>query len=390
MVSGAGGIAPAEASPSSGATQSVSPAPAARGSGPSVPAGHGVQEAPLPLGSAGGAARPIIVPASPASPSTSAGAGATSARPPLSPNTGAARAGTLADALNIGTRPLLAKAHDDAVGVDDFSDSVRDLRVKVKVIARGHERLATALQSVSGAVSNGFMEVLDIVQRLAADRNGTTGPQQGTSQLAQLMARINSVKQAFRLRLEDRAASANCSADVYFNTDRTWVELVHVTEDVLGVDRDEALNWLLKTVQLPGRRDANVLVTMRACVPILCVKPQLMQIWKQTTVSAFFEGIGITLESMTSDLATLWLNSDTYIDSELGKPCMVGATGRLLCIMGGGDMVIEPTTVCGRPVVRCTLGHVALASCFVRSVLKGKAGLRPRRRAGVGEGIFDQ
>lgn len=355
-----------------------------------MPAGHGAQDALIPSGSAGGAARPVIVPASPASPSTSAGTSATSARPLLSPKTGAARAGTMADALNIGTRPLLAKVHDVAVEGADFSDSVRDLRVKVEIMARGHERLATALQSASGAVSKGFMEVLDILHRLASDRNSTTGPQQGTSQLAQLMARIISVKQAFRLRLSDRTASATCSADVYYNTGRTWVELVDVTEDVLGVDRDEALNWLLKTVQLPGRRKANVLVTMRVCAPILRVKPHLMQIWKQTTVSAFFKGIGITLESMTSDLATLWLNSDAYIDFELGKPCMVGATGRLLCMMGGGDMVTEPTTVGGRPVVRCTLGHVALASYFVRSVFEGKAGLRPRRRAGLGEGILEQ
>lgn len=162
-----------------------------------------------------------------------------------------------------------------------------------------------------------------------------------------------------------------------------------MAEDILGLDRDDVVEWLLKTVQLPGRRDPNVLVSMRICVPILRVKPHLMQSWKQTVIAAFFTGIGVPLEDFTSDLASLWLQDDTYFKSARGLQSMVSALACLLKHMGAGDMVSEPDTVGNRPVVSCTLGHFALASCFVRAALESKAASRPRRRVGVGEGIFD-
>lgn len=53
-------------------------------------------------------------------------------------------------------------------------------------------------------------------------------------------------------------------------------------------------------------------------------------------------------------------------------------------------MITEAVTVGGRPVIRCNLGHFALASCFFRAMLEAKAGLRPRRRSGLGGAIFEQ
>lgn len=266
----------------------------------------------------------------------------------------------------MGTRPLLHKVQTVAVGVEDLTDSLRDMRINVEILARGHEHLATAIQSVAGAVSKGFMEVLDVLQRIASDREDGAGGSAGASQLAQLMARIGAVKQTFRLRLSDRTVSATASADVYLSTGRTWVELVDIAEQILGVEREEALNWLLQTVKLPGRRDPNVLVSMRVCVPTLRVKPHMVQLWKQEVVTAFVSGISIPLEDVTDDLANLWLNDETYIRSEVGKPCLVDGLARMLRLAGGASIVSEPANVGGRPVVRCTLGHVALASCFVR------------------------
>lgn len=338
---------------------------------------------------AGGGACPASAPAPRQAPSAQPAVGVSGARPPARPSNASARQGTLAEALSLGTRPLLHKINEVSVGVDDLTDSVRDLRIKVEIMARGHERLATAMQSVSGSVAKGFMEVLDVLQRMATAGVAGASSKAGTSQLAQTTARINAVKSAFRLRLADRTAAATSTANVYFNTGRTWVELVDVAEDILGIDRDDVVQWLLKTVQLPGRRDPNVLVSMRICVPILRVKPHLMQAWKQTVLTAFFTGIGVPLEGFTCDLASLWLQDNTYFKSARGLQSMLAALACLLRQMGASDMVSDPATVGGRPVVSCTLGHFALASCFVRSALESKAAPRPRRRVGVGEGIFD-
>lgn len=57
------------------------------------------------------------------------------------------------------------------------------------------------------------------------------------------------------------------------------------------MDLEEATEWLLSTIRLPARRDTSVLVSMRACVPILRAKPHLMQTLKEIVCCAFFTGI---------------------------------------------------------------------------------------------------
>lgn len=169
-------------------------------------------------GGASGAAGP---PSNRGSPSAQPAVGVSGARPPVRPSNASARPGTLAEALSLGTRPLLHKITEVEVGVDDLTDSVRDLRIKVEILARGHERLATEMQSVSGSVAKGFMEVLDVLQRMATAGATEATSRAGTSQLAQTTARINAVKSAFRLRLLDRTAAATSTANVYLNTGRT-------------------------------------------------------------------------------------------------------------------------------------------------------------------------
>lgn len=128
---------------------------------------------------------------------------------------------------------------------------------------------------------------------------------------------------------------------------------------------------------------------MRAYVPILRAKPHLMQTLKEIVCCAFFTGICQSRDNLSEDTAKLWLRNLAYMQSERGFPCLlVGLTG-LLRSIGAGHMVKEASSFGGCPTIHTTAGHFSLASCFVRAALKSKAGLRSRRRSGVGEGIFD-
>lgn len=77
--------------------------------------------------------------------------------------------------------------------------------------------------------------------------------------------------------------------------------------------------------------------------------------------------------------------------SEMGLPSMVAGAADMIRYCGGGEeMVTVPAAAGGRPIIRCLLGHFALACCFVRSMLEAKAGLRPRRRLGLRGTIYEQ
>lgn len=349
---------------------------------------------------AGGPGRPVLVRPllsdTPASPSL---VGPSSTRPPTpSPSTSAApstggpsRPGltTLADALAVGMRPLRLHLVAVATSVDSLVDSVRDILVKVEILTRGHERLSMAMQSVQGGVTVGFKDVMDGLERMSVGAEGRVDGARGD--VAQTLTIVGRVKAAFREDEKKRILDATRSGEVCINTSRTWQRLVQIVMEVRDVDRPVARDWLLSTIHLPARRDAQVLVGMRACVPILRAKPHLMQTLKDIVCNAFLRGVGLNREDITNDLSRLWMDNDGYMTSELGLPSILGGLADMARFLGGAaQMIEEPVAVGGRPIIHCLLGHFALASCFVRAMLETKAGVRPRRRSGIGNGVFDQ
>lgn len=276
-----------------------------------------------------------------------------------------------------------------ATSVDSLVDSVRDILVKVEILTRGHERLSTAMQSLQGGVTVGFKDVMDGLERMSVGAEGRVVGAQGD--VAQTLSVVGRVKAAFREDEKKRILEATRSGEVCVNTSRTWLRLVRVVMEVRGADQPVARDWLLSTIHLPARRDAQVLVGMRACVPILRAKPHLMQTMKDIVCSAFLRGVGLNREDITNDLSRLWMDNDGYMTSELGLPSILGGLADMVRFLGGAaQMIEEPVAVGGRPIIHCLLGHFALASCFVRSMLETKAGVRPRRRSGIGNGVFDQ
>lgn len=244
-----------------------------------------------------------------------------------------------------------------------------------------------AVSCMQGAVTVGFKDIMDGLKQMSVGVDG--GAPTSHAQQAEVLAKVQSIKRAIRAQFVNRMAKATRSNDVYLDTGRTWSEFTGVTAETLGEDLEEATEWLLSTIRLPARRDTSVLVSMRACVPILRAKPHLMQTLKEIVSCAFLMGICQSRDNLSEDTAKLWLRHLTYMQSERGFPrLLVGLTG-LLRSIGAGHMVKEASSFGGCPTIHITAGHFSLASCFVRAALESKARMRSRRRSGFGEAIFD-
>lgn len=89
------------------------------------------------------------------------------------------------------------------------------------------------------------------------------------------------------------------------------------------------------------------------------------------------------------DLASLWLENNAYMESERGFPGMVVSSGEILKLVVASHHIKTPTSIGDLRYVECVLDVFALASYLVRCFFETKAGLRTRRRARIGEGIFD-
>lgn len=181
--------------------------------------------------------------------------------------------------------------------------------------------------------------------------------------VAQALTVVGRVKAAFCQDKKKRILEASSSGEVCINTNRTWNRLIHVTMDLRGVDRQVARNCLLSTLRLNARRDAQGLVGMRACIPILRAKPHLMQTLKDIVCSAFLLGVGVNCEDITKDLSKLWMTNNSYMTSKMGLPSTVNGLGDMIRFLGGApQMIDESATVGGGPVVHCLLRQFCAGS----------------------------
>lgn len=187
--------------------------------------------------------------------------------------------------------------------MDDLVKSVRDVLVKVDVLSRSQERLATAVHSMEMTFTVGWKDVLSALQEMskAADSRGSPA----SSAVEQTLTAVSTIKMAFRDDEKKRIISATRSAEVYNSTNRSWEQVIKVVMTARRVDRSSAMVWLLNTIRLPTRRDATVLAGMRACVPILRTKPHLMQSRKDLVCNNFLLGVGLSRAELTSDLYKL-------------------------------------------------------------------------------------
>lgn len=364
-------LSPRAAPPASAATDSVWASP--------------VRSAGASPSAAGGAARPDALSPLGVAPSSSNGisrlGGSGGQGVPMS-------SGARTNAVAAGVRPLGMEIVHAVAGLSDLTEQVNRLSVKMEVLSCGHERVATSMAIVKDEMFKRF-DGVNVKLDALASVDFRRGAELDSASVDLLMADITSVKRGVRKQIDLRIREAMSTRDVLLDTSRQWLETLNVTQSSLGFTTEQATDWLLKSVRLPSRRDPAVLVRMRTCVPVLRVKPHLTQAWKESVIPVYLSAMNVTRAAVTKPDAVQWLHNDAYFRSVLGYAGALSGTERFLVLVGAGSRVKHPTTVGGSKVIEATLGHVAVVTTMVRMFLEIKAEIRPARRGGIGEGIYD-
>lgn len=131
-------------------------------------------------------ARPRTSPGSTSAPSTA---------PSTTPSTPQGSS-TLAERIHSGTRPLRLQLIAVSTNVDNILETVRDILVKVELLARGQELLATSVTTLHGAVTVGFKDLSDAIKQMATGVDG--GAPATNAQVAETLGKVQTIKRGFR------------------------------------------------------------------------------------------------------------------------------------------------------------------------------------------------
>lgn len=335
------------------------------------PSGGSARAAPLAYAAVAGQAPPSL--SSAPAVGFSSGA-ATSAR----------GADILAEAVAHGISPLREDLQRVNTALGELTQEVRHLRMGHETLARGHERVVMTMTVVRGDISKAFDDLTASFESLSTKVCRGVGATEAND----ASSKVAVIKQLARSRLIERTGSATTSKDVCISTSRSWEEYVGLAAGVLGVAKAEASSWLLAYCDMPARKGASEVKSVRRCTPILRIKAHVMYQWKDVVTSAYFSALGISRQEITRQQALLLLANMAYLVSVRGFPAVVCAVEALLFLLGAGGRVDQPVSVGDFKTVNCSIGHVALVTSFVRVILEVAAGLR-LARGGVGEGIHD-
>jgi len=198
---------------------------------------------------------------------------------------------------------------------------------------------------------------------------------------------MEKVRREFRRRLMEHIARTNTTRLVYPNMEATWDLLVASAVTALNLTPELAKDFLWDYIPVPTRGDQTEATFRRASVPLLRVKPHLVQTIKERIVLAFLRALGLTKADMTSILAGEWLNNNAYFASEMGFKAILVAIVEFFTYLGAADRITQGGSIGSGIVIDCVVGHFCMVSGLVRSYLELVAGLRTTRRSGVGEGM---
>lgn len=293
-------------------------------------------------------------------------------------------ADTLADAVARGITPLREELQRVNTTLGGLVEEVPHLRMGHETLARGHERVIMSLTLMRGDFSKAFECMSTSLEDLRTPVSGGNA----TSEVDDVYTKINEIKRRSRSALVERTCGATVTRDVCLSRTRSWVEYVSITASVLDVDAAAASDWLLGYADLPTRKGASALKSVRRCTPILRVKGHTMHQWKEVITAAYFGSLGLSRDDITPQQAQQLLHSMGYLTSVRGLPATLCGVEAFLLLLGAADRVVQPANAGDLKTINCTLGHVSLVTSLVRFIQEVAAGSRPVR-GGVGEGIFD-
>jgi len=288
---------------------------------------------------------------------------------------------------------------------------------KLDTLSVSHERLARAIIKVEQAQASVDEKLTAVVSMIKAlDTSDESGMESTDSDGDSTMGRnkkskgrksrkktnrdrkakaalgfknMEKVRRVFRRMLMDHIAKTNKTKLVYPDMAATWDILVQASQEALTLTTQLAKDFLMDFILVPTRADPTEAVSKRASVPLLRVKPHLLQALKERTIAVFLRALGLSKAEMTAVLAGKWLDLNAYMQSAMGFQAILAAVKEFFIFLGAADRIIISDSVGTTEVVECALGHFALVSCLVRSFLETVAGVRSGRRNGVGEGMVE-
>lgn len=217
--------------------------------------------------------------------------------------TSARGADMLAEAVARGISPLREDLQRFNTALGELTQEVRHLRMGHETLARGHERVVMTMTVVRGDISKAFDDLTVSFESLSTK----VGRGVGATEASDASSKVAVIKQLARSRLTERTGSATTSKDVCISTSRSWEEYVGLAAGVLGVDKADASSWLLAYCDMPARKGASEVKSVRRCTPILRIKAHVMYQWKDVVTSAYFSALGISRQEITRQKALLLL-----------------------------------------------------------------------------------
>ena len=183
--------------------------------------------------------------------------------------------------------------------------------------------------------------------------------------------------------LIDDFATAVKTVLAFFWSEDNWDNLVVPVVAVQKQGLKAAEEWLKWFLRRPSRRNSTIFVNIRVSLLALRVKPHLHQMCTAVIVAAFFEALGLDLDTLNMDKAIELLANDSLFLSSRGRQACLDALSELFMSFGAADLVKHPDGPMGPRVVSATLGHFALVVTNVRNALESAAGTRSSARSGA-------
>lgn len=139
-----------------------------------------------------------------------------------------------------------------------------------------------------------------------------------------------------------------------------------------------------------GPLSKPVIVYKRSNKSLSLALPHLLQDFKKYCLPIYFKTLGVKLEVLTQEQASLRLNELEYCVSPAGRRAILAALAVFFRRTGAGHRIIHPAGVRQGFYIDCTVSHYAMVACFVRHALEVAAGSRKAKRCGTEKGTYFQ
>lgn len=278
---------------------------------------------------------------------------------------------------------VLANVLEDGVDADDAPGAAKVRRVGAAADAKDAATQPDDVKPVDGAANDRVV---------------------GMHHMIAIRRRLND-------RLTDSIGTALTCAGVYHDS-LTFSDLVlECTMEHFGSGEEEARAFLSSDINQPtkqrggaarsrsassssedasGQKHKVEPTVVRADSLLFAVQPHLVEAIKKKVLIAFFSAVGLDINTVTLIQVLQWLAKNKYTDSEVGRKAVRAGVKAMYLYLGVTNREHDDDVGSGT-VLGISIGHDALASCFIRHCLElavAKAYKKRTRRTGAEPGLY--